>query len=98
MEVSSRPTVPTLGDLRRSAPWLWMNCAAGCGHYRPGALAPFIIRYGAEASSDMLRRASRCTRCGHKGATLQHPSWMGMQIGFAPFPVTTGVYPMRRIR
>jgi hypothetical protein len=84
---SPRPPAPTLGDLRRSAPWLWINCAAGCGHYRPVALAPFIIRYGAEASSDMLRRAALCTCCGHKGATLQHPSWGGSEVGFVPFPL-----------
>jgi hypothetical protein len=26
-------------------------------------------------------------RCGHKGATLTNPSWAGLQIGWAPFPV-----------
>lgn len=86
---SPRPPAPTLADLRRSAPWLWVNCAAGCGHHRPVALAPFIIRYGAEASSDILRRAARCSACGRKGATLQHPSWGGSEIGFVPFPRNT---------
>jgi hypothetical protein len=28
-----------------------------------------VIRWGADASSDVLRRAGRCTVCGHKGAT-----------------------------
>ena len=23
----------------------------------------------------------------HKGAVLTHPSWAGLQIGFAPFPI-----------
>lgn len=80
------PPVPSLGQLRKSAPWLRMFCAAGCGHHRSVALAPFIIRWGANASSDMLRHAARCSNCGRKGATLQHPSWVNSQIGFEPFP------------
>jgi hypothetical protein len=42
---------------------------------------------GADASSDKLRRCARCTKCGSKGATLQHPEWMVKQIGFTPLPV-----------
>jgi hypothetical protein len=38
-------------------------------------------------SSDVLRERGRCTRCGHKGATIQHPGWGGADIGFLPFPV-----------
>jgi hypothetical protein len=34
------------------------------------ALAPLIIRWGGDASSDLLRRSARCTRCGNKGADL----------------------------
>ena len=51
------------------------------------ALAPLIIRWGADASSDVLRRSARCSRCGRKGATLQHPSCAGRETGFQPFPV-----------
>ena len=29
------------------------------------------------------------SRCGRKGATLQHPSWAGHAIGFRPFPTTS---------
>jgi hypothetical protein len=36
-------------------------------------------------SSDKLRRCARCTACGHKGATIQHPGWGG-DVGFVPFP------------
>jgi hypothetical protein len=32
-------------------------------------------RWGELASSDMIRHRTRCTRCGHKGASLRHPSW-----------------------
>ena len=49
-------------------------------------LAAAVIRWGAEASSNVLRERARCTRCGSLGATLQHPSWGNMQTGFVPFP------------
>jgi hypothetical protein len=32
-------------------------------------------------ASDLLRRCARCTKCGHKGAELKAPSWVGN--GFA---------------
>jgi hypothetical protein len=51
------------------------------------AFAPLVIRWGADTSSDKLRRCARCTACGAKGAALQQPGWMGEQIGFAPWPV-----------
>ena len=31
---------------------------------------------------------ARCTVCGNKGATIQHPGWGGADIGFLPFPTT----------
>jgi hypothetical protein len=51
------------------------------------ALAPFVIRWGAEASSNVMRERLRCAVCGHLGAVLQHPSWIDAQIGEQPFPV-----------
>jgi hypothetical protein len=45
-------------------------------HYRPIALAPFIIRWGPDISSDVLRRS---VRCAHKRALLTHPSWVSSQ-------------------
>ena len=32
-------------------------------------------RWGMDASSDVLRRNARCSACGRRRATLQHPSW-----------------------
>jgi hypothetical protein len=29
---------------------------------------------------------ARCSACGKKGATIQHPGWGGNHIGFLPFP------------
>lgn len=42
---------------------------------------------GPNTSSDKLRRCARCTACGRKGATIQHPGWGGNDVGFLPFPV-----------
>jgi hypothetical protein len=54
----------------------------------PWAFAPLIIRWGEHASSDVLRQRARCSRCGHLGATLRHPSWSGdVHAGDSPFPV-----------
>ena len=77
---------PTLGDLQRATPWVWVYCAK-CPHHSPMACAVAVIRWGAETSSDKLRRCAKCTKCGHKGATIQHPGWGGAHIGFLPFPV-----------
>jgi len=51
----------------------------------PLACAIPAIRWGAQVSSDTLRRCVRCTVCGHKGATIQRPSWAGEHIGSTPF-------------
>jgi hypothetical protein len=81
------PTTPiaTLADLRRVTPWLWVICAR-CLHRAPTALAPWIIRWGAEASSDMLRRSARCSECVGKGATIQIPGWGGLQTPVRGWP------------
>jgi hypothetical protein len=83
-------TVPTLGQLHRPPGWVWFYCTRYhplCQHRAPMALAPLIIRWGPDASSDMLRRCARCTVCGHKGATLQGPGWKNGHVEWEPFPV-----------
>jgi hypothetical protein len=83
----SKPgTRATLGDLQRSTPWIWLWCER-CQNHSPLVCAVPVIRWGAGASSDVLRERARCTACGRKGATLQHPSWTGEHIGFEPFPM-----------
>jgi len=77
--------IPTLGELRPTTCWLWIYCKA-CGRKQPIALTPYIIRWGAGASSDVLRNSMRCRDCGAKGITTINPSWIDKQIGFAPFP------------
>jgi hypothetical protein len=78
---------PTLVELQRGYCWTWVYCEK-CLHHAPMALVPLIIRWGANTSSDRLRQCARCTKCGHKGATLQHPGWAGTHIGFQPFPMS----------
>jgi hypothetical protein len=86
-DMRARPTPPTLAQLRHTSCWWWVSCEnVECLHCAPMALAPVIIPWGPDTSSDVLRRAARCTRCGRKGATLQHPGWAGSDIGPAPFP------------
>ena len=53
-----KPTPATLADLRRVTPWLCFICAR-CLRRTPTALAAWIIRWGADASSDMLGALGR---------------------------------------
>jgi hypothetical protein len=76
---------PTLGELQRSSSWWWVYCER-CPHYAPMAFAAPVILWGADTPSDKLRQCARCMACGHKGATLTHPTWGGSSIGFLPFP------------
>src|SRR5262249_58446391 len=75
---------PTLGELQRTTPWVWLWCER-CQHHAPLACAVAVIRWGPNASSDKLRARARCTNCGTKGATIQRPGWAGNHIGFEPF-------------
>ena len=49
----------TLAELRRSTCWVWLYCDS-CGRGAPVAVAPWLIRYGPTASSDLLRENARC--------------------------------------
>ena len=77
--------IPTLGELQRATPWVWLWCER-CQHHAPLACAVAVIRWGADVSSDRLRQRARCSACGKKGATIQHPGWGGNHVGFLPFP------------
>lgn len=81
---------PTLAELRQNSAWFWLWCER-CLHRAPVAFVPLMIRWGADASSDRLRHSARCTKCGHKGATLQHPSFAGKDMGFEPFPIGSAI-------
>jgi hypothetical protein len=85
--MSRTPKLPvsTLADLRGVTRWLWVICAR-CLRRTPTALAPWIIRWGAGASSDMLRRSARCTECGRKGATIRILGWGALQAPVRGWP------------
>ena len=92
--------VATLGQLHRPPGWVWVHCTRYvplCQHRAPMALAPLIIRWGPDASSDMLRWCARCTVCGHKGATLQGPGWKNGYVEWEPFPVEEMTTAMARL-
>src|SRR6516225_9620765 len=79
-----RGPIPTLGELQRATPWVWLWCER-CQHHAPLACAVAVIRWGADMSSDRLRQRARGSSCGKKGATIQHPGWGGNDVGFLPF-------------
>jgi len=73
--------------MRKLAPWLWVNCLnVKCLHRAPKALTPLIIRWGGDASSDVLRHCGRRSKCGRNGCSLTAPSWDNIDTGFAAFP------------
>jgi hypothetical protein len=85
-DMTQHPPAPTLDQLRRHSPWCWVVCET-CMHRKPVAFTPWIIRWGPEASSNLLRQSARCGRCGGKGAALQHQSWGGSPIGVRAVPI-----------
>lgn len=81
--------VPTLGALlaeRHGAKWFWLHCIV-C-HRTPVAvpLAPLVIRWGAHATSNMLRRNFRCAQCGARSTSITRPSWSDIATGVQLFP------------
>jgi len=41
-----------------------------------------------EYAQQSARQHGRCSECGTKGVALQHPSWGGQHIGWAPMPIS----------
>jgi hypothetical protein len=82
----------TLGEMQQGeTKWVWAYCEAFdrqwyCQHRAPIALAPYVIRWGADAPGDVLRRNLRCSMCGRRGAALKVPSFRGMNLGPMPWP------------
>jgi len=87
---SPAPPVPTLHALNRDAPhWLWLHCPA-CKRNVATPLAPFVIRWGLDASSDVLRHNARCIVCGRRGALLTAVSHSCAELFYDPFPIERG--------
>jgi hypothetical protein len=71
---------------RRASP----SCSPGGDEAKLGfKVHPYMLRhaYGYAARSTRPRRAGAGAICGHKGATLHHSGWGGVDVGFLPFPV-----------
>jgi hypothetical protein len=85
MHLPPDSSVPTLGEMQRSTPWVWLACTGNnCPHAKPVGVAAFVIRWGPDESSNRLRRAARCGACGHLGAATMHPGMSGFLL--SPFP------------
>jgi hypothetical protein len=77
------------GDAVPRPPWrAGYGARMAYAPYRTGITSPAplltaralsIMRWGADASSDVLRRFACCTRSGRKDATIQIPGWGGLQ-------------------
>jgi hypothetical protein len=63
------PAATTVEQLRRGSPWCCVVCER-CLHRWAIASVPLIIGWGADTSSDMLRRSGSARICDRKGATL----------------------------
>ena len=69
-----QPPVPSLRQLQWTSCWWWCHCRnVNCQHRAPVVLAPVMIVFGCDASSDVLRERARCSKCGGLGAMLFHP-------------------------
>lgn len=71
--------------------WFWAHCPIPCNHSAVLPWAVVIARLGADASTDRLRRALRCTVCGHKGAAIATVS--GSRPDAPPPPIPTAAMP-----
>jgi len=76
--------IVTLANLLRVKPWLWV--CERCQHRSPAAIVPLMIRWGADASSDILQRSARLTRRGGKGVTIQLPGWGELKAPVLDWP------------
>src|SRR5262249_16146070 len=90
----NNPPAPTLEQLRRGHPWTWVVCER-CLRRWPVAFAPLIIRWGPQASNDLLRSSARCTKGGTKGArpAASVLDEYGRRLGAVSDPVRRGPLP-----
>lgn len=74
--------VPTLGQIHSEPGYVTAHCLGyRCSHSAPVTTAQAVILFGPAASSNVFRRALRCTKCGHRGAMITAvqtaPVWDG---------------------
>jgi hypothetical protein len=72
--------VATIGEIAAEVDWVWVFCearlptGASCGHRSAVKLADAIAIFGADASTDAIRRKARCSVCGGKGQSAIKPA------------------------
>lgn len=77
----------TLRSVLKDGGWVILNCDnPACGRRVASRLPKFIERFGANASTNVVRANAVCTVCGTKGCTMTTPSWAGRDKGWAEFP------------
>ena len=94
---SKPPPVPTLGGLRRTTPWLRLDCLV-CKHYRPVALAPFIIRCGVCPCARNERSSRPKTVTKLHASNLENPNKDSEAFKAAPdleIPIRRSLLPLR---
>jgi hypothetical protein len=62
---------------------LWLCCGGNCSHSKPVAIVPFVIRWGANTSSNPLPRRP-LHRLRQACAMTIHPGVSGLQIKSVP--------------
>jgi hypothetical protein len=88
---SPDPPAASIGVLHRQphGRWVWAICHR-CTHRSRLPLAPLLIRWGPDTSSDVLRSNLKCTACGHKGNAIQVPSFVDIDVDAIPFHIRPG--------
>lgn len=92
----------SIGDIRTNEFWVYVHCGRPyCGHCAVVFLTPLIIRWGPQAPIEFLRRAARCSKCGHKGAIVHgsNSAWPTALVEICESTRWTGreVWPPREI-
>ena len=87
------PPIATIGEIAREVDWVWVYCearlraGANCGHRSALKLADVIAVFGADASTDAIRRKARCSVCGSKGqSAINLPSYVSVTGGWQRYP------------
>jgi hypothetical protein len=87
------PPVATIGEIAAEVDWIWVYCevrlptGASCCHRSAVKLADAIAIFGADASTDAIRRKARCSVCGGKGqSAINLPSFISVTAGWQKYP------------